>query len=264
MSRWRLLLSPPADPYTNMAVDEAILMAYGQKKALPTLRIYAWSPPGFSLGYFQKATEALDIKRCRQEGIPFVRRLTGGEAIFHHHEVTYSLVCSPSGLGVNKSVKEGFKRICGFLIRTYKRLGLEAAFAVDLGYAKRYPKSALCFASYEPYDVIIAGKKLGGNAQKRRKNVIFQHGSIPLKLEIDYFSPFLKSPAFDLKNRVCSLKEVLGREAKFEEVAEYLKSSFEETFAVSLIEQELSDIEESLVEELINKKYRTEAWNLKY
>jgi len=262
MQRWRFVFSGHCDPYTNMAIDEAILISHEQRKTLPTLRLYGWSPPAFSLGYFQRAEEVLDLEKCKKEGVLFVRRITGGEAIFHQHELTYSLSCFKEEIGAFGSVKEGFKRICAFLLTAYKKLGLDPHFAKDIDLPS-FGKGALCFASYEEYDIMVKGKKLGGNAQKRKRDLIFQHGSIPIRLELDAFLPFLRQQPAGLKERICSLEEVLGREITFKELAHVIKVAFEETFGVELKEQSLTSEEETLAAKLREEKYSTEVWNLR-
>ncbi|MDL1970166.1 MAG: lipoate--protein ligase family protein [Candidatus Desulfofervidaceae bacterium] len=262
MKQWRFIYSEFCDPYTNMAIDEAILIAHSEGKTLPTLRIYGWRPPAFSLGCFQKAEEVLDLDRCKKEGVLFVRRITGGEAIFHHLELTYSLVCFKDEINASGSVKEGFKKICSFLLNAYKKLGLNPHFAVDIKLPAS-EKCPLCFASYEDYDIIVGGKKIGGNAQKRKRDLIFQHGSIPLKLKPDVFMSYLRNKPDGLEKKVCSLTEALGREISFAELADTIKTSFKETFSVNLIEQGFTPEEEKLALKLKKEKYTTEDWNLR-
>ncbi|MDL1956364.1 MAG: lipoate--protein ligase family protein [Candidatus Desulfofervidus auxilii] len=262
IKQWRFIRSGFCDPYTNMAIDEAILIAHSKKENLPTLRVYGWKPPAFSIGYFQKVEEVLDLNKCKKKGILFVRRITGGKAIFHYQELTYSLTCFKDEINAFGSVKEGFKKICSFLLNAYKKLGLNPHFAIEIKLPAS-EKSLLCFTSYEDYDIIINGKKLGGNAQKRKKDLIFQHGSIPLQLEIDDFFSFLRYKPEGLEEKVCSLEDVLGRKISFTEIENIIKTSFEETFSVRLVEGGLTFKEQELATKLREEKYKTLEWNLK-
>ncbi len=260
---WRFLETGATDAYANMAIDEAMLIAYSQREIPPTLRIYEWRPPAFSFGYFQNPEQVLDAAKCIEENIPFVRRITGGGVIFHDQELTYSLVCSNKDLGTD-DVKNSFKILCSFIINAYKKLGLNAAFAKDADLSKKNLRefSHFCFASNEDYDIVIEGRKIGGNAQRRRKDIIFQHGSIPLESDIDAITPFLKEKPRELKNNVCSLKKVLGRGIEFLELKNILRNSFEETFSVNLQEEVLIFEEKKLFRQLKEEKYCSLEWNL--
>ena len=250
-----------------MAIDEAILIAYSRGDIPPTLRIYGWRPPAFSLGYFQDPKMVLNIDKCNKEKIPFVRRVTGGGIIFHDQELTYSLVCSKDDISGCDSIKDSFRTISSFLINAYKKLGLKPEFASEQNSCFSESnvterQDFFCFASKEKYDILIQGKKLGGNAQRRRRDVVFQHGSIPLKFNVETVIPFLKERPQNLKNNICFLSGVLGREIEFVQLKNILKISFEETFSTNLQEENLTFKEEELFRELREEKYYSSEWNL--
>ena len=262
MKQWRFIHSGFCHPFTNMAIDEAILIMHGLGRTPPTLRLYGWRPPAFSLGYFQSAKEALNLEKCRKHGVLFVRRITGGGIIFHDDELSYSLTCFRDEIKVFGPVKETFIKICSFLLNAYRKLGLKPHFLREI---KRFElkKSDFCSASYQDYDIVIDGKKIGGNAQKRKKDLIFQHGSIPLSLKIDTFLPFLKNGPENLKERVYSLEDVLERKITFMELSEIIRKSFEETFSIHLIRQDLTTEERELSIKLKDDKYSRLDWNLR-
>lgn len=262
MKKWRFIKSGLCDPYTNMAIDEAILIAHDSEYNLPTLRVYGWRSPAFSLGYFQNAEKALNLEKCKKEGVLFVRRITGGGAIFHDQELAYSLTCFKDEIDAFGSIKEVFMKICLFLLNAYKRLGLKPYFSKEIK-ESNVEKNSFCFASCQDYDIVINGKKIGGNAQKRKKGLIFQHGSVPLRLKMDDFLPFLRDKPERLEEKSCSLEEVLGKKISFIEFEKILKESFEETFSVDLIEQDLTAKEKKLAFKLKEGKYSTPDWNLK-
>lgn len=279
MKNWRFLDSGYADCYTNMAIDEAIFLEYASGGALPTLQMYGWKPPAFSIGSSQDPKIELDLSKCQKENIAFVRRITGGGIIFHDDELTYSIACSLDDirdLATNMrgaaststfdiSVRGAYKIICSFLIKAYSMLGLEAKFAVE--YDKTLNplperRDGFCFASKELYDIVINGKKLGGNAQRRQKNMIFQHGSIPLKLDLCTVTSFLKELLPELNDKTLSLEQALGREIQFDEFKHTAKKAFEDTFSLILCDGTLTDREKKLAIELENNKYKTKEWNL--
>lgn len=247
-----------------MAVDEAMLIAYSQGNIPPTLRIYGWRPGAFSLGYFQDPQQVLDLAECNKRNMLFVRRMTGGGVIFHYRELTYSLVCSPEEINVRGSIDDSFRTVCSFLIETYNRLGLSPRFAQQAAVPSCEGKTrhSLCFASKEKNDIVIQGKKIGGNAQRRKREVIFQHGCIPLTSDTDIVSSFLKEKHQDIKDKICCLTEALEREVGFLELQGILKKCFEEVFSVNLRKASLTPEEEELSRALKQKKYCSLEWNL--
>ncbi|MGI6558920.1 MAG: lipoate--protein ligase family protein [Limnochordia bacterium] len=171
----------------NMAVDEAIMTMVGRKDSPPTLRIYAWQPPGLSLGYFQRSEE-VDLAACRSRGVDVVRRPTGGRAILHDQEVTYSLSLPEDLPWLPRGVTEAYRLIAGGLVR-----GLQAPggprrkwplppTARPAGSLARRPLASMPPVGYE---IVARGRKLVGSAQTRRRRAVLQHGSIPLKLQAE-------------------------------------------------------------------------------
>jgi lipoate-protein ligase A len=262
--RWRVIDTAPADPFTNMALDEALLREYSAHSAGPTLRIYGWEPAALSLGYSQDARAELDIERCRRLGPDFVRRLTGGGIIAHGSELTYSLVCSREDLGIPERVASSYKIISSFLIEFYRRLGLEASFACDAAAPgdRLGGRSALCFAAKEKYDIVVGGRKIGGSAQKRTREVIFQHGSIPIADPFGGRSPRFLRLAQTGVSKAATLAELVGTGIGAADLAGTLVDSFEATFGVIAQAGSLSRSEESLAAALAERKYKSDEWNL--
>jgi len=226
---WRIIHTEPLDPFQNMAMDEAIFRQYLQDNT-PVFRIYGWSVPSVSLGVSQKPEEVLDLELCEKENVPFVKRMTGGGMIFHDREITYSLACSKEDIGCGDTIAGSFKVVCSFLIDFYMRLGLDAGFAVDRAGGERFGAfSEFCFAAKEKYDIVIGRKKIGGNAQKRTREAIFQHGSIPISLDNARAASFLKKKPAAEDINATSLEELLGRCPGREELIPILKGSFEKT-----------------------------------
>jgi len=241
-NRWRIIDTGPADAFTNMAFDEAILRGYSLHSSPPTFRIYGWNPPAFSFGYSQDVRRELGIEAHIRSTTPFVRRITGGGIIKHGNELTYSLVCAKADLGIPERVVSSYKIISSFLITFYKKLGLDAAFAGDVAgpEEKLGRPSTFCFDSKEKYDIVVGGTKIGGSAQKRSRSTIFQHGSIPFG----------------------ALEELLGAPVKADELLALLVESFVTTFSIIAEEGRLSGPEQDLFECLRERKYRSREWNL--
>jgi lipoate-protein ligase A len=253
---WRLVNHWQRDGYFNMAVDEALIDFYRRDK-IPILRLYQWSEPFITLGCNQSAGQVL------LDGVDnFTRRITGGSAILHNHELTYSLVCSKDDLLLNGNVKETYKKLSSFLITFYSRLGLRPSFACDEGGRILGNYGNICFASREHYDILIEGKKIGGNAQKRGRDFIFQHGSIPWDIDFKLMDKSLNVCVFD-KALVGSLREYLDKDADFNGLRNVFIGSFKEKFNVRLVEYVLSDEDEVYCQNLMERKYLTDAWKRK-
>lgn len=174
--RWRYLISAPLDGAANMALDEALL-ARAAETGESVLRIYGWSVATLSLGRNQPARRVYDLKRARQLGVRFVRRPTGGRALLHHREVTYSVTARTDSLG---DLGESYGRINRLLIEGLCALGADVSVATAAGLAP--PPTVLpCFERPVSGEIVAQGRKLVGSAQWRDGGALLQHGSILLE-----------------------------------------------------------------------------------
>ncbi|MFH0800980.1 MAG: biotin/lipoate A/B protein ligase family protein [bacterium] len=271
INTWRCLESGPSNAFRNMAVDEALLLCFEPLSSLSILRFYLWEPPGLSLGYFQKACE-VDLSYCKTSGADLVRRPTGGRAILHEHEITYSIVM-PVSNGV--SVLESFKKINQALCSGLNLLGLPAILVphekkADPADPKNIKVSA-CFASPSWYEVQVDGKKILGSAQTRKKGVLLQHGSLLLRLEREKLYSMFNFSSEEKKKealsesfeKMTSAEEILGNIPPEEAVCAALRHGFEEEYEIRLSSSSLSAEEERVASALEREKYRTSAWNLR-
>lgn len=207
MNKWRFLDSGYGGPHLNMAFDKTLFESYLPDESQPVFRVYQWDKPAISLGRFQQADKILNLENCRRDNIAIVKRITGGGAIYHSRdELTYSLVCSAKLFRAD-SVKDSYRKITRFLIKTYRSLGFFAQYARDCKKNKKQLGivSDFCFSGWQDYDILIKGKKIGGNAQKRKRGAIFQHGSIPFKIPINIDDYFIR-PVNHKKDYLCLSK----------------------------------------------------------
>jgi len=183
MRKFRLIRSEPASALYNMALDEKIFFRY-LKDGIPVFRVYNWQSPSFTYGVSQKPGREINIPQCAKDGIHLAKRMTGGGVLFHDNEITYSLTCSKEDIGEDKNVFVSYRNICAFLLSFYESLGLKPSFAFEgENFNDRCAAHPLCSASREKYDIVINGRKIGGNAQKRNRQAVFQHGSIPISID---------------------------------------------------------------------------------
>ena len=224
----------------NMAIDEALIESVGE---VPTLRIYGWRPAAVSIGYFQSMNEEVDFTKCREIGVDIVRRLTGGGAVLHEYELTYSFISRR----YPQNIVESYKWICDAIVISINRLGFDASF-VPLN------------------DIVIAGKKVSGSAQTRRKGVLLQHGTILLGVDVNKMFSVLKVPSEKLRDKI--IKDVKERVTSlagttYDDMATSLKTSFAAKFEAKLIDDILSTEEISHARWLAERKYSNNEWNLR-
>lgn len=264
---WRLILDGTADGYANMAIDEAILEAHTGGKVPPTLRFYRWEPACLSIGYFQRAGREVDEEGCRRLGVDWVRRPTGGRAILHDVELTYSVVAREDNPLVSGRIRESYRKISLALLAGLRRLKIPAEMALaqlrgqGLG-------SAACFDAPSDYEITIHGRKAIGSAQVRRDGALLQHGSILLDVDIERQVGVLHPPggmtredlAEYLAPRLISLGEALGRPLSPDELAVALRAGFQESWGIILVEGTLTPGEQARVSDL-RGKYASAEWN---
>ncbi|MFH0855818.1 MAG: lipoate--protein ligase family protein [Candidatus Omnitrophota bacterium] len=246
MRKFRLIRTHPETGVYNMALDEKIFNRY-LEDGIPVFRLYRWKAPSFTYGVSQQPGREIDSKRCISDGVEVVKRITGGGILFHHDEITYSFVCDKRDVGEPQEVLVSYKRICAFLIRFYESLGLQANFALEsAGFQDRCVPHELCSASYEKYDIVINGRKIGGNAQKRRRRVIFQHGSIPCSIDWGYARRYLKSLPEDISLSVTALGEELAAVPDKVKLEEKLIDAFACSFGACFMQEKESLYEAAL------------------
>lgn len=277
METWRFVHTGNRIPAENMAIDEAILTAHSEGKVPPTARFYGWKPATLSIGYFQKAEKEIHFDRVREENIGFVRRPTGGRAVLHDQELTYSLIVSEKHPGIPASVTEAYRVLSEGLLLGFRKLGLVAEM-VNLATEEEKQKytslgSAACFDSPSWYELVVEGRKVAGSAQVRNKGVVLQHGSILLELDADLLFSLLKFSNERIRERmkqsflqkavaINDIMRSLGRkEVNLSDVELAFKEGVREGLQVELQDSGLTPYEEELAAKLVKEKYGTEEWN---
>lgn len=261
MRQWRVIYDSPTIGARNMAVDEAIMSAVAAGDAPPTLRFYDWSPACLSLGYAQKMTD-VDVERLRAYGWDIVRRPTGGRAILHLDELTYSVALPAEHPVAGNGIIESYRQLSSALLAGLGFLGAQ------LQANRREDRSAInvpvCFEVPSHYEVTAAGRKLVGSAQVRRKNGVLQHGSLPLRGDIARICDTLVYPDDDareaakalVRTRATTLEEALGgRVVTWRDAADAIARGFAETFDLELIAEPLSAAELAHADELAATVY---------
>jgi len=247
MTIWRVVRQIEAKGAMQMAIDEAMLIARIRKKIPNTLRFFTWKPACVTIGFFQSLRQEVDAEKAKELGIDVVRRYTGGGAVLHDRELTYSIVLSEKD--VPSDIIESYKKICSGIVNGLKSIGIDSEFM---------PIN----------DILVNGKKISGNAQTRREGFVLQHGTILMDVDAKKMFSVLKVPDEKIRDkmiksveeRVTSLKKEAGREIGCRELEDALIKGFEKAFGAEFMEAGLTDWELRQAEKLCREKYSTRKW----
>ncbi|GBG57758.1 octanoyltransferase LipM [Sporomusaceae bacterium FL31] len=272
--KWRIINSGIQRAAVNMAVDEAILQAHAHGEVPPTIRFYGWEPAAVSLGYFQRAAAEVNIERCRKQGIDVVRRLTGGRAVLHDAELTYSVVVRADHPLIPTTITASYRYFSGGILAGLKRLGIDACMSIPAGaygQTKRSHTSAACFDAPSQYEITVQGRKMVGSAQVRKDGVVLQHGSILLTFDPELVASLLNLPAPGMEalltgmlaKRAISLSEALGREVGWQQACQAMMDVFGSALGVEAEPGQLSQQEQDNACQLAHTKYSQDSWNLR-
>ncbi len=249
-----------------MAVDEALLEHTRQGESLPTLRLYAWNPDCLSLGYAQPYQD-VDTTRLREHGWGLVRRPTGGRAILHADELTYSVAAAASEQRVAGTLLESYNRLALALLHAVHSMGVPAEMKAGGAAANKAP-NPVCFEAPSAYEITVAGRKLIGSAQARRREGVLQHGSLPLGGRLERITDALVYPderareraAERLLARATSLESLLHRAVSWDEAAAAVVGGFEQALDIRFDRGSLSDSERRRARALEVEKYGCAEW----
>lgn len=267
---WRFLNTGAGDAASNMAIDEALLLTHETGATPPILRVYAWDAPTLSLGYAQNTAQQVNLTACRQYGVGIIRRPTGGRAVLHDREVTYSIILPTALWPGTDTLTEHYRRIGLALTAALQQLGLPVHFerAHRRPPASRLPASPACFSALARYEISVAGKKIVGSAQKRLRNSLLQHGSIPLELNRTRLFQCLQTPAEhqadlirEAYTTMTAVNEIVPSSIPIPALHQALQKGLAASFGIAFIPDTLQSAEQRLAAELRTTKYATPAWN---
>lgn len=253
---FRFVFTGENDGFTNMAMDEAVLSGLKEGFSTPVLRVYQWNPPAISIGYFQKASD-IDFEKCVRDGIGVVRRLTGGRAVLHFEELTYSILFTEEDFIPFKK-KEIFNLVSLCLLDSLNILGIESRVVER---SRGNLKSPNCFASPAQYEIeTLDKKKIIGSAQLIREGILLQHGAIPITTSYSRISSYVKCPDNPSK-KVSSLNTLSNFEIFPEDLLASLRAGFSNHLPLN--DGFLNEYELKKIPELVEKKYSQREWMFK-
>ena len=275
MTTWYFLNSGKCSPSFNMALDEALLDWHSEGLIPPVIRFYEWEPATLSIGYFQQAKRDINLDAVREQGLGFVRRPTGGRAVLHEHELTYSVIVTESYPNMPESVTEAYRVLSEGILQGFHNLGMDAYFSVPDTEEKRAdlksPKSAVCFDAPSWYELVVEGKKIAGSAQTRQKGVILQHGAILLDLDQEKLLSVFNFSSEEAKNRMrrklpekaVAINSLVKEPVTVEQCVTAFRDGFAKSLQIELKPFTLSEEQLDYVQALEEKKYASDEWNFK-
>lgn len=247
----------------NMALDESILLHYLRGEAPPTLRVFHWTTPAISLGRFQNLEREIELEACQQQGIELVRRPTGGRAVYHRDEFTYSIVIGKRE-GVPSGVVAAYAYLAQGLVAALNELGIQAELSE--GRVSKQP-SAACFASSTQADLTSGGFKLIGSAQVWKGDALLQQGSLPIDDRSAEFFHLLRfsseterEDALTLYREKTTPLHTFAPKAEWLDIAYAFRRGFGDALQTSFYWEELSLSEWRLARQLMETKYSKLNW----
>lgn len=257
------------DGCSNMAADYAIFEAVSRERQPPTLRLYGWEPMCLSLGYGQRSRD-VDMGRLRARGWQIVRRPTGGKAILHGDELTYSLCLPINHPLATGDVVDSYRRIGAGLASGLQCLGLAIHSELKDPHDNRDP-GPVCFEIASHYEITLAGRKLVGSAQMRRKAGLLQHGTIPIRGDVGRICDALSFEREEqreaqrqrVRERAVTLESIMEYPPRWDDVADAITQGVERTYGYETLRQELSQDEMHRMETLLADRFANPQWTAK-
>jgi len=264
--KFRLIRDGARTGALNMAIDDLLFrQREDSKETSAVLRIYRWSPPALSIGFHQRYDVACDEAFLLGRNIDIVRRPTGGKAVLHHEELTYSVTASlEEGFFKGDSLDQSYAKIAMGLKRGLELLGLSP----ELEQRERklnVSSPSPCFLVPTQKEILVGGKKVIGSAQKRGVNAFLQHGSIPIRLDYELLARATRNRNEDIegyKKHFTSLGEFLPSLTE-DALEEAMAKGFKEFFGGTWEERPLSHSEIGRAVEIMEERYGTDLWNKK-
>lgn len=269
VATWRLLDTGWQDGATNMAIDEALMAGVSSGKSPPTLRFYGWDPACLSLGYAQKWTVA-DVDACARNGWHIVRRPTGGRAILHIDELTYSVCVPDAEPRVRGGLLASYRRLSDALAAGLEELGLTLARAQPGRENGNGEEGPACFDRPSNFEITVGGRKLVGSAQARKKGVVLQHGALPLYGDVTRIAQALAGDDArrarirdGLLDSATTLEANLGHRVSYDEVAARLARGFATALNLRLEPGDLSQWELENARRIREEKFGNAEWSMR-
>jgi lipoate-protein ligase A len=264
MSNWRFLNTGAKDCYHNMAIDEVLATKSVPHDKRSVFRVYRWQPYAISLGYNQNPND-LDLEKCKQDNIDVVRRPTGGRAVLHAEEITYSIIIPRESEFYSTDILSTYNRINQGILKGLHQIGVKAELVERLTNesekSSAYKDKIPCFSKSAKFEIAFQGKKLVGSAQRRYENAILQHGSIlvgTFHLRLADYIAALKGSRIEkfrqaLAEKTISISQILPTRINYDKIIWAIKTGFQQSFNIYFLEGQLTPQENAEAQKLVTK-----------
>jgi lipoate-protein ligase A len=270
VKKWRIIPYGVFNAYENMAMDEAVFRGNQQGTSPPTLRFYGWRPSAVSLGYFQIPESEIHISYCTENKIDIVRRPTGGKAVFHDNDLTYSLTSRENTPPFSQGILGTYLTISRCILEGIVKLGIHAEMAETGRSSGDDGPVSHCFSSPSRYELLVKGRKICGSAQTRSNGAFLQHGSLLLRFDPLREASVVTEDAAEsahqaslLGKSVTCLENHMAGPVDPIRLADILKAGFEKILQVRFVEGRLTKEEIAVRDELLQNKYHRDSWKKK-
>lgn len=250
MSVWYMLNQGPMPGSFNMALDEYLLT----HQLSPVLRLYQWECPTLSLGFSQKLDRHVNIQAALERGVPVVRRLTGGKAVLHSSEITYSVTGSMDTAPFDRDLLGSYQEIARAFIVAFRHMGISAEMAPRDTRVSRGGVTS-CFASPSAFEIVVDGRKLLGSAQKRTRSRVLQHGSLLIDYQSSHWGELMLRSQGIESDRVTDLQSEIESSIDLSQIKSAIIRGFSEYFGVTMTNLELTEDQRAEIEETARKNY---------
>jgi len=271
-NQWRLIRQGALPGAFNMALDQALLESVAGGYSAPVLRLYRWAPATVTLGYAQRGPRVVNLPACRRLGLDVVRRYSGGRAVLHDREMTYAVMAPEPSAWFPGGVIASYRVIAGVLQEALARLGLKCELALGRrpGTRAEDARASACFTAPATAELVHAGCKVTGGAQKRQRGAFLQHGSVPVELD-----PARLFQALDTTGRLTAeaggallarsvgwLNRWLPEPRQVEEVEDCFLEVFGRQLGLTLEPDLPTAAEVARAHDLVARQYGNPCWNL--
>ncbi len=269
MEKWRIIQFGRFNAFENMAIDEAIFRECQGGHMPPTLRFYSWERDTVSMGYFQDAHREVNLDYCSANHIDVVRRPTGGKAVLHENDLTYSVVARDDTTHFSSDIMETYRVISECLIGGLHRIGIETQMMEEGRSRTKATMDAYCFSVPSQYELLVKGRKICGSAQVRAKGAFLQHGSILIDTDPVHTHSAITIEEGNsedglerVKASVTSIRKNIGDGFTIASLCDGISEAFEERLNVHFVDGAITREEESLKKLLLQEKYTKDLWNV--
>lgn len=241
MNRWFFLDHDPASGAENMAIDEFILRGCEGSITTPVLRLYQFDPPAVTIGYHQEPENILDPDALKEQPVDIVRRITGGRALLHQGELTYSLAAPLDCVSLGTGLRETYMKISEALSKALIDFGLNIRISDSRNFSPGPDFTSPCLAATSRDELNVGGRKLVASSQRRTGKAFLQHGSLLLTMDSVRIVDYLQGNWKSLSKRTTCLSREIGYLPDVGALKNSIKASFTDRFDIDWIPLEFSE-----------------------